>query len=56
MYKKLDGVVIDEISMVRSDLLDCVDAFLRLHGPDETAPFGGVQMIFSGTFTSCRRS
>ena len=38
----------DEISMVRSDLLDCVDAFLRLHGPDAGAPFGGVQMIFFG--------
>ena len=48
IYKKLDAVVIDEISMVRSDLLDCVDAFLRLHGPDETAPFGGIQMIFFG--------
>ena len=48
LYKKLDAIVIDEISMVRSDLLDCVDAFLRLHGPDESAPFGGVQMIFFG--------
>ncbi|MBI5415296.1 MAG: AAA family ATPase [Candidatus Omnitrophica bacterium] len=48
LYKKLDAVVIDEISMVRSDLLDCVDAFLRLHGPDAGAPFGGVQMIFFG--------
>ena len=48
IYKKLEAIVIDEISMVRSDLLDCMDAFLRLHGPDETAPFGGVQMIFFG--------
>ncbi|MBI5150784.1 MAG: AAA family ATPase [Candidatus Omnitrophica bacterium] len=48
MYKKLEAIVIDEISMVRSDLLDCVDAFLRLHGPDAGAPFGGVQMIFFG--------
>ncbi|MBI5023444.1 MAG: AAA family ATPase [Candidatus Omnitrophica bacterium] len=48
IFKKLDAVVIDEISMVRSDLLDCVDAFLRLHGPDGAAPFGGVQMIFFG--------
>ncbi len=48
LYKKLDAVVIDEISMVRSDLLDCVDAFLRRHGPDAGAPFGGVQMIFFG--------
>jgi len=48
LYKKLDAVVMDEISMVRSDLLDCVDAFLRLHGPDAGEPFGGVQMIFFG--------
>jgi hypothetical protein len=34
--------------MVRADLLDCVDKFLRLNGPDETLPFGGVQMIFIG--------
>lgn len=48
IYKKLDAIVIDEISMVRADLLDCVDAFLRLHGPDAQAPFGGIQMIFFG--------
>lgn len=48
IYKKLDAVVIDEISMVRADLLDCVDAFLRRHGPKADAPFGGVQMIFFG--------
>jgi hypothetical protein len=34
--------------MMRSDLLDCVDAFLRLHGPKRKQPFGGVQMIFIG--------
>lgn len=48
IYKNLDAVIIDEISMVRADLLDCVDGFLRLHGPKEDAPFGGVQMIFFG--------
>jgi len=48
LYKKLETIVIDEISMVRADLLDCVDKFLRLNGPDETRPFGGVQMIFIG--------
>lgn len=48
VYKNLDAVVIDEISMVRADLLDCMDGFLRLHGPKEDAPFGGVQMIFFG--------
>jgi ATP-dependent exoDNAse (exonuclease V) alpha subunit len=48
IYKKLKTILIDEVSMVRADLLDCVDQFLRLNGPDETLPFGGVQMIFIG--------
>ena len=48
IYKKLDTIVIDEISMVRADLLDCVDKFLRLNGPLATQPFGGIQMIFIG--------
>jgi ATP-dependent DNA helicase PIF1 len=48
IYKKLTTIVIDEVSMVRADLLDCIDKFLRLNGPEEKAPFGGVQMIFIG--------
>jgi len=48
IYKKLDAIVIDEISMVRADLLDCVDKFLRLNGPKRNRPFGGIQMIFFG--------
>ena len=48
IYKKLDAIVIDEISMVRADLLDCVDKFLRLNGPRRNHPFGGIQMIFFG--------
>ena len=48
LYRKLSTIVIDEISMVRADLLDCVDKFLRLNGPDDKLPFGGVQMIFIG--------
>lgn len=48
IYRKLTTIVIDEISMVRADLLDCVDRFLRLNGPDPSRPFGGVQMIFIG--------
>ena len=48
LYKKLQTIVIDEISMVRADLLDCIDTFLRLHGPDLGKSFGGVQMIFIG--------
>ncbi|MBF0484288.1 MAG: AAA family ATPase [Candidatus Omnitrophica bacterium] len=48
IYKNLDAVVIDEVSMVRADLLDCVDNFLRAHGKHPDLPFGGVQMIFFG--------
>jgi ATP-dependent DNA helicase PIF1 len=48
IYRQLDMIIIDEVSMVRADLLDCVDRFLRLNGPNAGAPFGGVQMVFIG--------
>jgi ATP-dependent exoDNAse (exonuclease V) alpha subunit len=48
LYQKVDTIIIDEISMVRADLLDCVDTFLKLHGKDRTAAFGGAQIIFIG--------
>ncbi|GAB4406140.1 MAG: hypothetical protein OHK0032_00960 [Thermodesulfovibrionales bacterium] len=48
IYKKLDAIVIDEVSMVRADLMDCIDGFLRIHGKNKTRPFGGLQMIFIG--------
>jgi ATP-dependent exoDNAse (exonuclease V) alpha subunit len=48
LYRNLQAIVIDEISMVRADLLDCIDAFLRLNGPRSGEPFGGVQMILIG--------
>jgi ATP-dependent DNA helicase PIF1 len=47
-YDTLDLVVIDEVSMVRADVMDAVDRFLRLNGPDEGAPFGGVRMLLVG--------
>lgn len=48
LYRNLQAIVIDEISMVRADLLDCIDEFLRMNGPRDGEPFGGVQMIFIG--------
>jgi len=48
IYKQLDMVIIDEISMVRADLLDCIEKFLRLNGRHEGQPFGGIQMVFIG--------
>jgi len=46
-YLSLKTICIDEISMVRADLLDAVDVFLRKVKKNED-PFGGVQMIFFG--------
>lgn len=47
LYKNLQVLVIDEISMVRADILDGIDVFLR-HNRENHLPFGGVQMIFVG--------
>jgi ATP-dependent exoDNAse (exonuclease V) alpha subunit len=47
MYTKLDVIIIDEISMVRADMLDNIDIFLRVNRNID-APFGGVQMVFFG--------
>lgn len=47
LIKTLDLLVIDEISMVRCDLLDAIDAELRKY-KDRTKPFGGVQLLLIG--------
>ena len=43
----LDLLIIDEISMVRSDLLDAIDSVLRRFR-DRYKPFGGVQLLMIG--------
>jgi ATP-dependent DNA helicase PIF1 len=48
IYREIDAIIIDEVSMVRADLLDCIEKFLRLNGPYRKQWFGGVQMIFIG--------
>ena len=47
IIKSLDLLVIDEISMVRADLLDAVDAVLRRY-KHQNQPFGGVQLLMIG--------
>ncbi len=47
LYKSIKTIIIDEISMVRADLLDCVDVFLR-RVLKKKKPFGGIQMVFIG--------
>lgn len=48
VYEALEVLIIDEVSMVRADLLDGIDQFLRLNGPQEGEPFGGVRLILIG--------
>lgn len=47
LVRNLDMIVIDEISMVRCDLLDKIDDALRFYRKNDK-PFGGVQMILVG--------
>ena len=47
IIQSLDLLVIDEISMVRADLLDAVDAVLQRHRRSNQ-PFGGVQLLMIG--------
>ena len=47
IIRALDLLVIDEISMVRADLLDRIDDTLRQYR-DRTRPFGGIQLLLIG--------
>lgn len=48
IIRAMDTLVIDEISMLRADLLDAIDASLRLNGGNPFLPFGGKQVILFG--------
>lgn len=48
LVENLDMVIIDEVSMVRADLMDGIDYALRLNRGRMKTPFGGVQMVFFG--------
>lgn len=48
LMRSLDLLIIDEISMVRADLLDAVDTVLREVRRCPGLPFGGVQMLYIG--------
>lgn len=48
LIANLERLIIDEVSMVRADHLDCVDASLRRWGRVRGAPFGGVQVVLVG--------
>ncbi|MGQ9696984.1 MAG: ATP-dependent DNA helicase [Armatimonadota bacterium] len=47
LYQKLELLIVDEVSMVRADLMDSVDCFLRKNR-ESPHPFGGVQLLLIG--------
>jgi hypothetical protein len=48
VLQELELLVIDEISMVRADVLDAIDTILRHFRYRHNEPFGGVQLLFIG--------
>ena len=48
LYKDIRLLIIDEISMVRADVVDAMDLFLRANGPHKNQSFGGIQVMFVG--------
>ena len=47
LFRNIDTVVIDEVSMVRADLLDAIDHILKIARGNEL-PFGGAQVVMFG--------
>lgn len=48
LLRKMDLLIIDEISMVRCDVLDAIDTILRSIRRNHQLPFGGVQLLYIG--------
>ncbi len=48
VLQRLELLIIDEVSMLRADLLDAIDATLRIVRNASFTPFGGVQVLFIG--------
>ena len=48
LLEELELVIIDEISMVRADLIDAVDRILRVYSHNLRQPFGGKQLLLVG--------
>lgn len=48
LIRELELIVIDEVSMVRADIIDFIDKVLRLYSGHLREPFGGKQMLLVG--------
>lgn len=48
LIKKVELIIIDEISMVRADIIDFIDLLLRTYTGNNREPFGGKQLLLVG--------
>lgn len=48
IIREVELIIIDEISMVRADIIDFIDKVLRIYCQNMREPFGGKQMLFVG--------
>ena len=48
MLRELELIIIDEISMVRADIIDFIDKVLRIYCHNMREPFGGKQLLLVG--------
>ena len=48
LLNELELLIIDEVSMLRADMLDAIDEILRHFRQQRNVPFGGVQVLFIG--------
>ena len=48
LIKELELIIIDEISMVRADVIDFIDKILRVYSSNMREPFGGKQLLLVG--------
>lgn len=48
IIEKIDTIVIDEVSMLRADILEAIDYSLRINGGDPNSIFGGKQILLVG--------
>lgn len=48
LLEELELIIIDEISMVRADIIDAIDRILRVYSRNLKQPFGGKQLLLVG--------
>lgn len=48
LIRELELIIIDEISMVRADIIDFIDKILRVYSHNMRIPFGGKQLLLVG--------